>query len=239
MDPQRNLLTVILAAALGLLVVAGAGSWLFLGRPDVAAIPAAEIAEGEQIQVQSPETGLDEPAAYAEITQRPVFFADRQLPDLDEVTGEEDEALVEEQTDEPAPALEARVAGIIITPELRLAMILDPASNTTQVLREGMAMEGKMAAWRLDEIRPRSVRFLADDGNEAELELEVQTAGLSSPNRSSGGDRSAQRSGNGQSASPEVDEEARRRAEEVRRRVAERRAQLRAEAERRAREREQ
>lgn len=239
MDPQRNLLTVLLTATLAIVALAGAASWLFMGRPDVEAIAAAELGENEQIRVRSPETGLKEPAAYAEITQRPVFFADRRLPDLDELGGEDDEALVEEVSDEPAPELDARVAGIIITPELRLAMILEPSSNTTQVLREGMSMEGKMAAWRLDEIRPRSVRFMADDGNEAELELEVQTAALARSSRASGGGRSRQAAGNGEAASPEVNEEARRRAEEVRRRVAERRAQLRAEAERRARERQQ
>ena len=154
-----------------------------------------------------------------------------------EARAETEVAVVEE-----VPDLEARVAGIIITPDLRLAMIADPRGQDTVVLREGMALEGDLSAWKLEEISPRSVRFATDSGRSADLELIVETDALSSgaPSRPPPNARQAAAEPTTDAATEPVDNEAqaaaRARAEEIRRRVAERRAQLRAEAERRARE---
>jgi len=132
---------------------------------------------------------------------------------------------------------------IVVTPDLRLAMIRDDAANETVVLREGMSLEGEQAAWRLDSIDPRQVNFISVDGRESLLELSVNTSSLAagSSGLSSRGEDQNPAPGQGddqsQPTDPEVSQqsEARARAEEVRRRVAERRAELRAEAERRAR----
>ncbi len=241
-DGSNNLLSVILLAGIGLAAVIGALNFLLLGRADADRIEPAGAAATVDGEARSPTLEIGELDRYAVITDRPVFFEDRQLPEID--TGEEvDEgAETEVAVVEEVPDLEARVAGIIITPDLRLAMIADPRGQDTVVLREGMALEGDLSAWKLEEIRARSVRFATDSGRSADLELIVETDALASgaPTRPPPNARQAAAEPTADAETEPVDNEAqaaaRARAEEIRRRVAERRAQLRAEAERRARE---
>ncbi|MEX0915889.1 MAG: hypothetical protein WDZ60_08345, partial [Wenzhouxiangellaceae bacterium] len=177
------------------------------------------------------------------IIERPMFFAERRLPVI-ELAGTDDAPVDDEP--EPVPEVEipelgASVAGIIITPELKLAMITDNSSNETHVLREGMAMAGDKSAWRLAEIRSRGVQFETDGGRTEDLELTVETSALQTgapPRRQAvaNGQQQDQDAAAEQGNGEDAESEARARAEEIRRRVAERRAQLRAEAERRARE---
>ncbi len=253
-DTQRNLLTVLLVAGIGSLVLVGGAQTLLLGRADVDRIaPSGEVAI-DASDVDAPETGLEQFDSYRAITERPVFFADRRLPVVEVL----DEA---EEVEEPPPEmaeevnvddLRAVVAGIVITPDLRLAMVRDEAANKTVMLREGMSLEGDQAAWRLERIESRTVSFVSVDGRESGLELKVNTAGLTAgspgqirtpasrraePEPVSAEDEQEARTEVGtetEGTSP-ADADARARAEEVRRRVAERRAELRAEAERRAR----
>ncbi|NKI35078.1 hypothetical protein HFP89_07855 [Wenzhouxiangella sp. XN79A] len=241
-DARNNLLSVLLLSAIGLLALLGGLNFLLLGHGDAASIPPAAAGLPDTGEAGAPTQELGELERFAVITDRPVFFEDRQLPVI------EDEALVDEDATEEAPVvteipeLEASVAGIIITPELKLAMIADARGRETLVLREGMALEGELSAWKLTEIRPRSVRFATDGGRSADLELQVETDALAAgappsrpPQREQPLPQTAD-SADSPTSDTEAQAAARARAEEIRRRVAERRAQLRAEAERRARE---
>ncbi len=245
LDTRNNLLTVLLIGAIGLLGIGMVAQMLLLGRVDTDRIAPSGSTEVDESQVDVPETGLAAMDEYMAITARPVFFSDRRLPVV-ELPEEGDEALVDEslEEDEPINELKASVAGIIITPEMRLAMVRDDAAGKTLVLREGMSLEGEQAAWKLDSIATRQVNFVSVDGRESLLELTVNTSGLTA------GSSGLQPRNNTVQPPPdgEVDRrqptpsepentqqaDARARAEEVRRRVAERRAELRAEAERRA-----
>lgn len=239
LDAQRNLLSVTLIAAIGAVVLIGLAGFLLLGRVDVDSIPPAGGDAGISAEVRSPALDIGDLSEFAIITDRPVFFEDRQLPVVESGEGEEEVEIVEVEPEEQTPELNATVAGIIITPDMKLAMVSDNNSNETLVLREGMTMEGDKSAWRLEEIRARGVRFATDAGGMEELELEVETAALATgaPPRRPRSEREPQADDNAE-AQPDDDAQAaaRARAEEIRRRVAERRAQLRAEAERRARE---
>ncbi|MDT8410579.1 MAG: hypothetical protein RQ741_13355 [Wenzhouxiangellaceae bacterium] len=242
LDPKTNLLSVLLVGAIGLVVVVGLLSFALLGRVDVASIEPAGDGSGLPDTVAAADLDLGELSKFAAITERPVFFESRRLPvvEMDE-DGEPDELLAESEPELEIPDLDAKVAGIIITPEVRLAMINDQSSNETLVLREGMAMAGDKSAWKISEIRGRSVRFATDSGEQAELELEVETAALTAGNggarrRTSPAEQS-EPAAQANAANGDDQDAARERAEEIRRRVAERRAQLRAEAERRAQQR--
>jgi general secretion pathway protein N len=251
-DTRRNLLTTLLIGGIGLLTVGGLGQAMFMGRVDVDRIPMSGAAGIGDSQVNAPETGLADFDEYTAITGRPVFFSDRRLPVVE---------VVEVDDEPPPPAampaddvedLRAVIAGIIITPDLRMAMVRDEKMNRTVTLREGMSLEGEQAAWRLDTISPRMVSFVSVDGRNSELELKVNTAGLtagspgtirtpitqrlSQPEQQPELDQDAaeRRAENGEQVATPEEIDARTRAEEVRRRVAERRAELRAEAERRA-----
>ena len=239
LDTQRNLLTVLLLAGIASLLVLGLLFFVLFGRVNVDAIEAAAVAPRASLDARTPEISLDELSEFAVITNRPLFFSDRRLPIIE--SGEEvaEEPVEEAPAEEPTPDLNAKVAGIVITPEMKLAMVNDRNTNQTLVLREGMSMEGDKAAWRVEEIRHRGVRFVTDRGEQAELELEVETRALAAaPQPRRANPAAAEQNGRPAQAADNQDAEAaaRARAEEVRRRVAERRAQLRAEAERRARE---
>lgn len=180
-DLQRNLLTTLLGLGIFVLGLVAVAAALLMGRPDVGRIAAAGPAQLEEVALQAPETGLEEYSAYMSILQRPMFFSDRRLPVV-EAADETDESLLAEQDDEDdIQALDASVAGIIITPEMKLAMVADARAGRTLVLREGMPLEGEQAAWRLTHIETRQVRFESVDGREAELELAINTAGLDAP----------------------------------------------------------
>lgn len=243
-DLQRNLLTTLLVTGIGVLVLVGGGLALLMGHPDLAAIEPQGSTDVADAQVDVPETGLKDFSAYSAIVERPVFFSDRQLPVV-EAPGETEEVAVEEQETEEIKELEAEIAGIVITPEMKLAMVSDKQAEKTFVMREGMSLEGDQAAWKLNTIQPRRVSFVSVDGRQTDLELKVNTQGLASStadNRQR--EQASQAQPEGEQAPPEAaqreaSEEARARAEEIRRRVAERRAQLRAEAERRAQQRQQ
>lgn len=243
-DVQRNLLTTLLAAGIGALVLAGGAMALLMGRPDVGAIEPQGNTEASEVQVDVPETGLKEFSEYSAIVERPVFFSDRELPVV-EAPGDEEQMMAEEEEVEEIQELKAAVAGIVITPEMKLAMVSDEQAGKTFVLREGMSLEGEQAAWKLDTIQPRHVSFVSVDGRQTDLELQVNTSGMAAPAPASR-DNQSQTEGQQpteqdaqQGEQRQASEEARARAEEIRRRVAERRAQLRAEAERRARQRQQ
>lgn len=244
-DLKRNLLTALLAAGIGVLVIAGGAVALLMGRPDIAAIKPQGGSEAAEVHVDVPQTGLEDFSSYSAIIERPVFFSDRRLPVV-EAPGDEEQVAMEEQEAEEIGDLKAALAGVVITPEMKLAMVSDERAGKSFVLREGMSLEGEQAAWRLEAIQARQVSFVSVDGRQTDLELKVNTAGLTAPAAPAGSseplqqqqqqqEQPAAREGDQRQAS----EEARARAEEIRRRVAERRAQLRAEAERRARQRQQ
>ncbi len=243
-DTRENLLTTILAGLTGLLVLLGLALLVVFGRVSVDRVAPSGDTSVPSVAVASAESGLEPLEEYAEIVRRPVFFSDRRLPVLEVAGVDEDlmpEPEVEEEVDEePVPDLKATVAGIVITPDLRMAMINDQEVNRTVVLREGMSLEGEQAAWRLDRISARQVDFVSADGQRTNLELKVNTRGLTAPRlrqRSRDADvESEEAPANGEDERAELDDEARSRAEEIRRRVADRRAELRAEAERRAQE---
>src|SRR6056297_1635914 len=225
LDTRNNLLSVVLMAGIGFLVLLGLAAFLLFGRADVESIAPARAPDSiiDRPISQNPELAeLDE---YTTIIERPMFFADRQLPVIEVAGAGEDEA---EDEPEPVveveiPELEATVAGIIITPETKLAMT------------------GDKSAWKIARIRPRGVEFETDGGKTEALELEVETAALRTgapPRRQTAqaGQASDQDAPAEQAGGEDAEDQARARAEEIRRRVAERRAQLRAEAERRSRE---
>jgi type II secretory pathway component PulC len=126
-----------------------------------------------------PETGLAEFGRYSSIMERPVFFSDRRLPVVELAgQGDPDDLEVEPIGTEEVSDLRAGVAGIVITPEMKLAMVRDDEAGKTFVLREGMSLEGEQAAWMIESIQPREVSFVSVDGRRTGLELQVHTSGL-------------------------------------------------------------
>lgn len=249
LDTEHNLLTVLLLGGIAALGVVFVLSFLVFGRADADRIAPGDAGSAllDRSVAQRPE--LAELGAFREIIERPVFFADRNLPVVELADAEESVADVPEpepDAEVEVPDLKSVVAGIIITPDLKLAMVTDNDSNETLLLSEGMTMAGDKSAWRVIEIQPRQVKLQAAGGEQVDLPLEVETQGLKAgarpPRRVAQqqepeAEESAAEQGAEEQTPDDAEAAARARAEEIRRRVAERRAQLRAEAEQRAQQR--
>ncbi len=234
LDVEKNLLTTMLLAFVGIMGLVGL---VFLGlflRTHVDRIAPADEQAITASPVKAPDTGLEELGEYAMIIERPVFFPDRRLPELAlaEENDDEEEAFAAIPEPDPIEPLKAVVAGIIITPEAKIAMVNDEVAGKVMVLREGMSLEGEQSAWQLNEITARKADFVSVDGQRSALELQVYTEGLVAGN--SGLAVNAAENDGAASGEQADAEEAQSRAELIRQRVAERRAELRARAAERA-----
>lgn len=181
--------------------------------------------------------------SYAEVMNRPLFNEDRR-PLVEATELDTDEPTEEQQAE---VALNVTVTGIIITPGQKLAMVTNNVSRELLRLKEGMQLDGDQASWTLSTIEPRRLVFDGGSQGTAEVKLETFTQPLKGgapppARRTAAATAASKQENNNQTAAPasaDADAERAARAEEIRRRVAERRAELRAEADRRRAEAEQ
>lgn len=227
---QRQRLTRVLAVAtagaglLYLLMLAGFGRGV-PGAREQAPEPVPELALAEA-QVDLPPL-----ASFPDLAQRPLFAEDRrpepkQTPDAPEPAVEQP----------PTAPLNAVLTGVIHTPRTRIALLRDNSTGQSLRLSEGMPMPGDQGGWVVKSVEPRRVVF-EDAATSAEEALELAIGGgaaipappplppaAMTPAMARPSQAAAEAAGN------EEDEVARR-AAEIRRRIEERRAQLRREAE--------
>lgn len=235
-NPGKLVTLVLGGACLLLLLIGGLQVGGIGGGIDVlgAALQSDQAADGSAEDGQGLELiALAEEDAYRLVGQRPLFNDDRrphlgESAELDELAGIDPEG-------GPPVDLTAVVAGIIITPELRIAMVRDEKTRKTMKVREGMPLEGELGSWSVRQIEARKVSFDGQDGSEAELELLVHTQTLPGAARNAAKSTNARRNRarNNNNTKPENEKNNESRAEEIRRKVAERRAQMRADAARR------
>jgi len=224
---KNNPLALILFAITALLlalVVAQMAGWgrqpaaVQPGPADLSAIPALRHTE------ITPEPAA-RVALLEKITARPLLSPDRKPQELESLA--ENAAETEES---PVTDLKAQLTSVVITPESRYAIIMDTKSKKRLVLEQGMPLEGEQGAWVLSSIEPRKVVFSAGEGKTAELELDVfakslpATAANTRPPKKQKNNRQGRIRNQGDSPRGNIS------AEEIRRKIAERRAQLRAEA---------
>lgn len=222
-----KLLGIVLAAACGvlfLLAVAmqfgfGRGySWLPIeSQPPLPATAAAIDRTAFKLPPES---------EFAATQERPLFNADRQpTPET-----------ADEPDTPPPPKVPLNVAltGVILTPDLHVAMVHDKSRNVDIALKEGMPLEGDQGGWTLTHVNPRSAVFRESGGDEVEVELSTAVAGPK-PNAVPGANVAHGRTPPGtpvagRPTAPEV--AANPQAQALQKRIEERREQMRAEAER-------
>ncbi len=241
-----QLLGVILAAGCVLLLAVEGLIWAGLIGGDIAPPEVSETGgPGAKVDLGDG-FNLREEGDYNLIAERPLFQETRQPPIVDpppEITKpcEETGTCPPVQTE-----LDVSVGAIIITPQVKVAIIKDNKSKNEMRVKEGAPLEEDLSGWTLASIEPRKLIFDGGDAGNAEVELSVHKGALkggapppravtqNTSNETSQSDNQPQ--DNAQLAGGPTEQEIRdreSRAEEIRRRVAERRAQLRAEAERR------
>ncbi len=157
------------------------------------------------------------------IETRPVFSQERK-PFVSLVETDE----TQEDNPEPIAELKAKLTGIVLTPDQSYAMILDNLTNEREVYRVGMPLDGEQGGWTLTEIQARKVVFTSEDDKTEELELAVHSGSTakSKPKTT----KSVKNTSSETDKEPLNREDKKRNADDIRKKIAERRAQMRAEA---------
>ncbi|MEE4216671.1 MAG: hypothetical protein V2I48_03615 [Xanthomonadales bacterium] len=161
---------------------------------------------------------------YAVITDRPVFNESRQpiIGVSPEDESEDEELAGDEDVDAPDVVL----AGVVITPELRVATLRLKDSPESLLAFEGQPLEGDFGSWHISRIEPRQAILESGAGEQVRLELQIHDAMMDTPpepeRAAAPGDHAQNTLDDGQPMT---------RAEEIRQRIAERREELKRAAE--------
>ena len=171
---------------------------------------------------------LEEPKPleqYAEIVNRPVFNESRQPVIGGEIVDGEDEELAD-AADVEAPDVE--LAGVVITPDLRVATLRVKGEDASLLALEGQPLEGDFGSWRVSRVEPRSAVLESASGDQVRLELQIHDAMIDEPPKPKPSAAPPVIDDAGQSTEDLAQDDApMSRAEEIRQRIAERREELR------------
>jgi len=198
------------------------GIWLLPPSAERSESGASDLALSSEVPTLEQARPIEE---YAVIVNRPVFNENRQPVIGGEVPdGEEDDALAQAE-DVEAPNVE--LAGVVITPDVRVATLRLEGGTESLLALEGEPLRGDFGSWRLTSIEPRSAVLESADGQTVELKLQIHDAVIDAPPEPApapgeASEQEAEQAAEGPSIS---------RAEEIRQRIAQRREELRRAAE--------
>lgn len=223
---EENPVGVVLVALAGLLLFVSLMLGVVWSLPP-SAEPVDPASADSDLSLDVPELTESEPIdRYAVITERPVFNPSRQ-PEV--MLDPADDAL-EEELEEEVDAPEVELAGVIITPSLRMVTLKQKESEESLVAFEGQPLEGDYGSWHVSQIEPRQITLSSGSGEHVELSLVIHDQAMQAP--------AVPEKENAESASPAENEKSSRdsdapltRAEEIRQRIAQRREELRRAAE--------
>lgn len=222
-NPVGKALVGVSAALLAVMVLLGLG-WLL--PPSGSDLDAG--ADGLSVSSDVPQ--LEEPSPieqYAEIVNRPVFNESRQPVIGGDIADGEDEELVGAE-DVEAPDVE--LAGVVITPDVRVATLRVKGEEASLLALEGQPLEGDFGSWRVSRVEPRSAVLESASGDQVRLELQIHDAMIKEPPKPPPAASATNDAGqSADNANP--DDAPMSRAEEIRQRIAERREELRRAAE--------
>lgn len=222
-----KLLTLVLAVTCGLLLLLALALQIGLGR-GYAWLPADADTQAARATNSIDRTPFKLPpeTSFAATDARPLFNEDRKpTPDT---PGEPAAPAT------PAVPLNVSVTGVILTPQLHLVMIHDNGKNTAAVLKEGVPLPGDLAGWTLTRVKERSAIFKEAAGEEVEVELSTAVASPKpgAPVRPGAVAAAAPPQFGPKPAPAQMKPPDGNQAEQLQRRIEERRKQMRDEAER-------
>lgn len=216
---QDNPLGLALGALCGLLLLV----WLalaILSSLPLSPAPADAAAGALDPALELPTLAETPPMdAYNVITQRPLFNETR-LPVADDAAdGLEQAAGPEEDGEKP----EVELAGVIITPSLRMVTLKRKDNAQSLVAFEGRPIEADFGSWQVSRILPRAATLTSASGAELQLEMKVHDAQIEPPVAAV---EKAPATADNATAAPDTAAQPLSRAEEIRQRIAERREEL-------------
>ncbi|NND44088.1 MAG: hypothetical protein HKN58_02105 [Xanthomonadales bacterium] len=229
---QNNPLGVALAAACGVLVLCSALLLFAWGQPASSGEAGASAGSLQAATPEHPQTELEPIAAYRIVTERPVFDESRRPVVVVEGEGIQ---IAEDGGSDVGERPQVKPTGIVITPDAKM-VTLKPESGGDPILAiEGRPLEGEYVGWIVSDIKPREITLASLDGDVMKLGLEVNTRKIAEPPKpppEPDADELALDQARGQGdGTVEGDEEPMSRAEQIRQRIAERREELRRQAE--------
>jgi hypothetical protein len=230
---QDNPLGMVLAGACGFFALISLVMLIVGSLPVSVDMEEADPAISPDSQATTTARQIGELSDYRVVNEKPVFNESRN-PVIDDEASE-DEALSGEIEVKDAP--DVRLTGVVITPGMKIASLTPADSNIETVMaHEGDSLTGEFVGWQVTAVNPRTVVLESRDGQSLELDLQVHDSKIQEPAKPapspvSDALRNAQALA-GQTAEPAGDDdEPLSRAEQIRQRIAERRAELRKEQE--------
>jgi hypothetical protein len=193
--------------------------------------PAELSADDPALQVSVPRLPDSPPLEdFAAVTDRPVFNESRR-PEMDaDAAGEGETA--DDESDAVIDAPELVLAGVVITPSLKMVTLREKKARESLVAFEGQPLQGDYGSWHVSHIAPREITLSSGDGRELQLQLQVHKAKIVPPLKPEPGEAVAEQSAqNAEVGAEDEGEQPLTRAEEIRQRIAERREELRRAAE--------
>jgi len=230
---QDNPLGMVLVAVCGLFIL------LALGMAVVGSLPVSvdtagaetEITAGNKTSTTAHQIGtLND---YQIVNEKPVFNESRNPVIDDEDSADEELAGDIEVKDAP----DVRLTGVVITPGMKIASLTPADGNLETVMaHEGDSLTGEFVGWQVTTVNPRAVVLESRDGQSLELELQIHDAKIQEPVKPVAAPITAITNNDQPLADKEPEaageeEEPLSRAEQIRQRIAERRAELRQEQE--------
>ena len=227
---QDNPLGMMLAG------VSGVFALLALGMAIVGSLPVSVETAGAETEVATDKTiglaarQIGTLGDYQVVNEKPVFNESRQrvVDESEDDLPEDDDAI------EIKDAPDVRLTGVVITPGMKIAS-LTPANGDLETVRahEGESLTGEFVGWQLASVSPRTVVLESRDGQSLKLDLQVHDAKIEAPVVAVAPPPSSpvQAAANQSGAATNEDGEPLSRAEQIRQRIAERRAELRQEQE--------
>lgn len=162
---QAGPLSWLLAAIAGWAVLLWLAALLGMGGQVDAGVPVAAEAALPQPKPAAPDR-IGPLTQYAEAASRPLFTQDRR-PRSFMATGPEGDAVAQSQS------LDFILTGVLISPQVQLAVLQPSGGGEAQRVHVGKSPEGA-AGWRLVEVQPRRAIFEGAGGRNA---LDLRTFG--------------------------------------------------------------
>lgn len=173
------------------------------------------------------EVKKDDKLLIDSITKRPMFSVTRTPFVAPEDPTDGKDTVLDEVHE-----LNAQLTGVVITPEGSYAMIMDGVTNKKETYKVGMPLSGEQGGWTINSIQSRKVMFVSVDDKTAELELDVFTGTLKAGGKTGKKQvkKQAQVAENKNNDNQQNKKDKKKNADDIRKKIAERRAQMRADA---------
>lgn len=221
---EKNPLGLTAAGFCALLLLISAALVFVWSRPASSGADMAGNADSVETAVRNPSTDLGPISQYKAVTERPLFEESRRpVVNVEVDIGDEDGEGEQQVSDAP----EVTLSGVVITGDQRIATLRPVRGGESIIAQEGQDLGEDYPGWVLTGVEPRKIVIASLDGDSMELDLAINTRVMAEPPKPElPPSESDETSEEASSDDPPLS-----RAEEIRQRIAQRREELRRQAE--------